>query len=395
MPVITNIEDLRALAEKRVPRMFYDYADSGSWTEGTYRANESDFAKIKLRQRVAVNMEGRTLRTQMAGFDCAMPVAIAPTGMTGMQHADGEMLGAIAAKKFGVPFTLSTMSICSIEDIATATRAPFWFQLYWMRDRDFMDRLMDRAKAAGVSALMLTLDLQVLGQRHKDIKNGLTAPPKPTLANILNLMTKPRWCLGMARTRRHGFGNLIGHAKGVSDMSSLSTWTREQFDPKLDWNDVEWIKKRWGGKLILKGIMDAEDARLAAASGADAMVVSNHGGRQLDGAPSSIEALPAIVQAVGKAIEVWMDGGIRSGQDVLKAVALGARGTLIGRSFLNGLGAMGEAGVTQALEIIAKELDITMAFCGHTDIRTVDRGILLPGTVPGAALITALGTSAS
>ncbi|MBC8055967.1 MAG: alpha-hydroxy-acid oxidizing protein [Rhizobiales bacterium] len=382
MPVITHIEDLRALAERRVPRMFYDYADSGSWTESTYRANESDFQKIKLRQRVAVDMEGRTVRTQMIGIDTAMPVAIAPTGLTGMQHADGEILGALAAKKFGIPFTLSTMSICSIEDIAQATRAPFWFQLYWMRDRDFMDRLMDRAKAANCSALVLTLDLQVLGQRHKDLKNGLTAPPKPTLANILNLMTKPRWCLGMAATRRHGFGNLIGHAKGVSDMSSLSTWTREQFDPKLDWNDVAWIKKRWGGKLILKGIMDVEDARLAAESGAEALVVSNHGGRQLDGAPSSIEALPAIAQAVGHQIEVWMDGGIRSGQDVLKAVALGAKGTLIGRSFLYGLGAMGEAGVTKALEIIAKELEITMAFCGHTDIRRVDRSILLPGTFP-------------
>lgn len=382
MPVITNIEDLRVLAEKRVPRMFYDYADSGSWTEGTYRANESDFQSIKLRQRVAVNMENRTLRTEMAGQSTAMPVAIAPTGLTGMQHADGEILAARAAEKFGIPFTLSTMSICSIEDIRAHTKAPFWFQLYWMRDRDFMDRLMDRAKAAGVSALMLTLDLQVLGQRHKDLKNGLTAPPKPTLANILNLMTKPRWCLGMAATRRHSFGNLVGHAKGVSDMSSLSTWTREQFDPKLDWNDVEWIKKRWGGKLILKGIMDVEDARLAADSGADAMVVSNHGGRQLDGAPSSISALPAIVSEVGSRIEVWMDGGIRSGQDVLKAVALGAKGTLIGRSFLYGLGAMGEAGVTKTLEIIAKELDITMAFCGHTDIRTVDRNILLPGTFP-------------
>jgi L-lactate dehydrogenase (cytochrome) len=383
MPVITHIEDLRVLAQKRVPRMFYDYADSGSYTEGTYRANESDFQKIKLRQRVAVNMENRSLRTKMVGIDTAMPVAIAPTGLTGMQHADGEILGALAAKKFGIPFTLSTMSICSIEDIAQATRAPFWFQLYWMRDRDFMDRLMDRAKAANCNALMLTLDLQVLGQRHKDIKNGMTAPPKPTLANILNLMTKPRWCLGMAGTKRHGFGNLIGHAKGVSDMTSLGTWTKEQFDPKLDWNDVEWIKKRWGGKLILKGIMDEEDAHLAVESGADAMIVSNHGGRQLDGAPSSIEALPAIAQAVGKTIEVWMDGGIRSGQDVLKAVALGAKGTLIGRSFLYGLGAMGEEGVTKALEIIAKELDITMAFCGHTDIRTVDRGILLPGTVPG------------
>ena len=380
MPVITHIEDLRVLAQKRVPRMFYDYADSGSYTEGTYRANEADFQSIKLRQRVAVNMDNRTLRTTLAGTDAIMPVAIAPTGLTGMQHADGEMLAALAAKKFGIPFTLSTMSICSIEDIAAATKAPFWFQLYWMRDRDFMERLMERARAANCSALMLTLDLQVMGQRHKDLKNGMTAPPKPTLANILNLMMKPRWCLGMAGTRRHSFGNLVGHAKGVSDMSSLSTWTKEQFDPKLDWNDVAWIKKRWGGKLILKGIMDEEDARLAVESGADAMIVSNHGGRQLDGAPSSIKALPAIAQAVGKDIEVWMDGGIRSGQDVLKAVALGARGTLIGRAFLYGLGAMGEAGVTKALEIIYKELDVTMAFCGHTDIRTVDKGILLAGT---------------
>ncbi len=382
MPVITHIEDLRVLAEQRVPRMFYDYADSGSYTEGTYRANESDFQKIKLRQRVAVNMDNRSVRTTMAGVETAMPVAIAPTGLTGMQHADGEILGALAAKKFGIPFTLSTMSICSIEDIAAATQAPFWFQLYWMRDRDFMERLMDRARAANCSALMLTLDLQVLGQRHKDLKNGMTAPPKPTIANILNLMTKPRWCLGMAGTRRHGFGNLIGHAKGVSDMTSLGAWTKEQFDPKLDWNDVEWIKQRWGGKLILKGIMDVEDARRAADSGAEAMVVSNHGGRQLDGAPSSIAPQPANAQAVGSKIEVWMDGGIRSGQDVLKAVALGARGTLIGRSFLYGLGAMGEAGVTKALELIHRELDITMAFCGRTDIHTVDRSILLPGTCP-------------
>ena len=378
MPVITEIEDLRLLAQRRVPRMFYDYADSGSWTESTYRANQADFQDILLRQRVAVNMDNRSTATTMAGVPVAMPVAIAPTGLTGMQHADGEMLAARAAQRFGIPFTLSTMSICSIEDIAQATRAPFWFQLYWMRDRDFMDNLMDRAKAAGVSALMLTLDLQVLGQRHKDLKNGLTAPPKPTLANILNLMGKPRWCLGMARTKRHGFGNLMGHAKGVSDMSSLGTWTKEQFDPRLDWNDVAWIKKRWGGKLILKGIMDVEDARLAADSGADALVVSNHGGRQLDGAPSSIRALPEIADAVGPRIEVWMDGGIRSGQDVLKAWALGARGTLIGRAMLWGLGAMGEAGVSKALEIIHKELDITMAFCGHTDIRNVDRKILLP-----------------
>ncbi len=382
MTVITEIEDLRRLAQQRVPRMFYDYADSGAWTEGTYRANQSDFAKIKLRQRVAVNMSNRSLRTTMAGTPVSMPVAIAPTGLTGMQHADGEILGAKAALAFGVPFTLSTMSICSIEDIAAATGAPFWFQLYWMRDRDFMERLMDRARAANCSALVLTLDLQVLGQRHKDLKNGLTAPPKPTLANILNLMTKPRWCLGMAGTRRHGFGNLIGHAKGVSDMTSLGAWTREQFDPELDWNDVEWIKKRWGGRLILKGIMDVEDARLAADSGADAMVVSNHGGRQLDGAQSSIEALPAIVQAVGSRVEVHLDGGIRSGQDVLKAVALGAKGTYIGRAFLYGLGAMGQAGVTRALEIIHKELDVTMAFCGHTDIRNVDSRILVPWTIP-------------
>jgi len=382
MPVITHIEDLRVLAEKRVPRMFYDYADSGSYTESTYRANQSDFQRILLRQRVAVNMENRTLRTQMVGVDSAMPVAIAPTGLTGMQHADGEILGALAAQKFGIPFTLSTMSICSIEDVAAATKAPFWFQLYVMKDRDFIERLIDRAKAANVGALMLTLDLQILGQRHKDIKNGLSTPPKPTLVNILNLMTKPRWCLGMLGTKRHSFGNIVGHAKGVGDLSSLSSWTAEQFDPALNWRDVEWIKKRWGGKLILKGVMDVEDARLAADSGADALIVSNHGGRQLDGAPSSITALPAIAQAVGRQIEVWMDGGIRSGQDVLKAVALGAKGTLIGRSFLYGLGAMGEAGVTKALEIIAKELEITMAFCGHTDIRTVDRDVLLPGTFP-------------
>jgi L-lactate dehydrogenase (cytochrome) len=382
MPVITTIEDLRELAEKRVPRMFYDYADSGSYTESTYRANESDFKTIKLRQRVAVNMENRTLRTKMVGIDAAMPVAIAPTGMTGMQHADGEILGALAAKKFGIPFTLSTMSICSIEDVAEATRAPFWFQLYVMKDRDFVARMIDRAKAANCSALMLTLDLQVLGQRHKDIKNGLSAPPKPTLKNLLNLMTKPRWCMGMLGTKRRTFGNIVGHAKGVGDLSSLSSWTAEQFDPRLNWNDVEWIKQRWGGKLILKGIMDAEDARHAVDTGADAMIVSNHGGRQLDGAPSSIAALPAIAEAVGADIEVWMDGGIRSGQDVLKAVALGAKGTLIGRSFLYGLGAMGEAGVTKALEVIAKELEITMAFCGHTDINRVDRGILLPGTLP-------------
>jgi L-lactate dehydrogenase (cytochrome) len=382
MPVITCVEDLRQLARKRVPRMFYDYADSGSWSESTYRANESDLQRILLRQRVAISVEPRSLRSRMIGQDVSMPVALAPTGLTGMMHADGEILAARAAHRFGVPFTLSTMSICSIEDVAEETEAPFWFQLYVMRDRDFIGRLIDRARAARCSALMLTLDLQILGQRHKDLKNGLAAPPKPTLANLINLAMKPRWCLGMAGTRRRGFGNIVGHVKGVTDMGSLSAWTSQQFDPTLNWNDVQWIRKRWGGRLILKGIMDVEDARLAADSGADALVVSNHGGRQLDGAPSSIRALPAIVDAVGSRIEVWMDGGSRSGQDVLKAIALGAHGTLIGRSFIYGLGALGEAGVTRCLQIIRHELDVTMAFCGRSDITSVDRAILLP-TLPG------------
>jgi L-lactate dehydrogenase (cytochrome) len=382
MPVITNIEDLRVLAEKRVPRMFYDYADSGSWTEGTYRANEADFQKIKLRQRVAVNMENRTTATKMVGLDVKMPVAIAPVGLTGMQSADGEIKAARAAEKFGIPFILSTMSICSMEDVAAATTAPFIYQLYMMRDREAMSNMIERARKAKCSALVLTLDLQVIGQRHKDLKNGLTAPPSPTIANIINLMTKPRWCLGMAGTKRHTFGNLVGHVKGVSNMKSLSSWTNEQFDPRLSWEDVAWVKAQWGGKLILKGIQDVEDAKLAAQSGADAIVVSNHGGRQLDGAQSSIEALPAIVAAVGDQIEVWMDGGIRSGQDVLKAWALGARGVLIGRAMVYGLGAMGEEGVTKALQIIHKELDVTMAFCGHTNIQNVNTNILLPGTFP-------------
>ena len=382
MSVITTIEDLRVLAEKRVPRMFYDYADSGSWTESTYRANESDFQKIKLRQRVAVNMEGRSTATTMVGQPVAMPVAIAPTGLTGMQHADGEILAARAAKKFGVPFTLSTMSICSIEDVAKHAGEGFWFQLYVMKDRAFIERLIDRAKAANCSALVLTLDLQILGQRHKDLKNGLSAPPKLTLANMLNIATKPRWALGMLGTPRRQFGNIVGHVSGVADMSSLSSWTAQQFDPCLNWGDVEWIKNRWGGKLILKGIQDVEDAHMAVQSGADALIVSNHGGRQLDGAQSSIEALPAIVDAVGSQIEVHMDGGVRSGQDVVKARALGARGVYIGRAFLYGLGAMGEEGVSKALEIIHKELDLTMAFCGRTQMDTVDKSILLPGTFP-------------
>ena len=384
MPVITNIEDLRVLAEKRVPRMFYDYADSGSWTEGTYRANEADFQKIKLRQRVAVNMENRTTATKMVGLDVKMPVAIAPVGLTGMQSADGEIKAARAAEKFGIPFILSTMSICSMEDVAAATTAPFMYQLYMMRDREAMANMIERARKVKCSALVLTLDLQVIGQRHKDLKNGLTAPPSPTIANIINLMTKPRWCLGMAGTKRHTFGNLVGHVKGVSNMKSLASWTNEQFDPRLSWEDVAWVKAQWGGKLILKGIQDVEDAKLAVQSGADAIVVSNHGGRQLDGAQSSIEALPTIVAAVGDQIEVWMDGGIRSGQDVLKAWALGARGVLIGRAMVYGLGAMGEEGVSKALQIIHKELDVTMAFCGHTNIQNVNTNILLPGTFPTA-----------
>jgi len=384
MTVITTIEDLRVLAQKRVPRMFYDYADSGSWTEGTYRANSADFQKIKLRQRVAVNMENRSTAVKMVGVDVKMPVCIAPVGLTGMQHADGEIHAARAAQKFGIPFTLSTMSICSIEDIAENTTAPFWFQLYMMRDRDAMAKMIGRCKAAKCSALVLTLDLQVIGQRHKDLKNKLRASVIPSLGNALNILSKPRWVLGMMGTRRHTFRNLVGHVKGVSDVASLAAWTNEQFDPRLNWDDVAWVKAQWGSKLILKGIMDVEDAELAVKSGADAIVVSNHGGRQLDGAPSSIEALPAIVAAVGDKLEVWMDGGIRSGQDVLKAWALGARGTMIGRAMVYGLGAMGEAGVTKALQILHKELDVTMAFCGHTDIRNVDRRILLPGTYPTA-----------
>ncbi len=386
MPVITCVEDLRRLAARRLPRMFYDYADSGSWTESTYRANQADFEPIRLRQRVAIDISSRSTRTRMAGTDVAMPVAIAPTGLTGMYHADGEILAARACERFGVPYTLSTMSICSIEEVAAAPSAPFWFQLYVMRDRDFIGRLIDRAKAARCSALMVTLDVAILGQRHKDLKNGLSAPPKPTLANLLDLLRRPRWCLGMLGTKRRGFGNVLGHVAGVTDMGSLSAWTSQQFDPSLTWTDVDWIKARWGGTLILKGIMEPEDARLAVAHGADALVVSNHGGRQLDGAPSAISALPAIVEAVGGRAEVWMDGGIRSGQDVLKAVALGARGTLLGRPHLYGLGALGEAGVTRCLEIIQRELELTMAFCGRTDVRQVDRAILLPPHGPGPIL---------
>lgn len=374
---ITCVEDFRRLAEQRVPRMFYDYADSGSWTEGTYRSNADDLQRLQFRQRVATDIDQRNVRTTMLGEDVTMPVAIAPTGLTGMQHADGEILGAKAAEAFGIPFTLSTMSVCSIEDVAAQTARPFWFQLYVMRDRKFIEALIDRAKAAGCSALVLTLDLQVLGQRHKDIKNGLSTPPKPTLSNLVNLATKPRWCWHMLHTKRRSFGNIVGHVEGVEDLTSLSEWTAEQFDPSLCWDDIEWIKKRWGGKLVLKGITDADDARKAVASGADALIVSNHGGRQLDGAPSAISRLPTVVEAVGDDIDVWFDSGIRSGQDVLRATAMGAKGTFIGRAFLYALGAAGQAGVERCLSILRNELDVTMGFCGHTDISQVNRDTLL------------------
>lgn len=377
MAAITCIEDLRRIYKRRAPKMFYDYAESGSWTEQTFRDNITDFAEIRLRQKVAVDMSNRNLRSQMIGQDVTMPVALAPVGMTGMQHADGEILAARAAEAFGVPFTLSTMSICSLEDVAAQTTRPFWFQLYVMRDEDFVRRLIERAKAAKVSALVITLDLQILGQRHKDLKNGLSAPPKLTPATLADLALRWRWGMGMLQTKRRSFGNIVGHAKNVGDTSSLSSWTAEQFDPQLDWNKIAKLKEMWGGKVILKGILDAEDAKMAAEVGADAIVVSNHGGRQLDGALSSIRMLPSIMDAVGDQVEVHLDGGIRSGQDVLKALALGAKGTYIGRSFVYGLGAMGQKGVTTALELIRRELDLSMALCGERDIHNLSRDNLL------------------
>lgn len=376
MAELLTIEDLRRRARRRVPKMFFDYADSGSWTETTLRANEDDFQKIKLRQRVLVDMTDRSLASTMIGEAVSMPVALAPTGLTGMQHADGEILAAQAAEEAGVPFTLSTMSVCSIEDVAENTTKPFWFQLYVMRDRDFVNDLIDRAKAAGCSALMLTADLQILGQRHNDLRNGLSTPPKFTPKHVWQMATRPQWCLGMLGTKRRTFRNIAGHAKGVTDLSSLGKWTAEQFDPRLSWADVAWIKERWGGKLIIKGILDVEDAKMAAATGADAIIVSNHGGRQLDGAPSSISVLPEIVEAVGDRIEIHLDGGIRSGQDVLKAVCLGAKGVYIGRPFLYGLGAGGRDGVKLALDIIRKELDITLALCGKRDIAQAGKDML-------------------
>ena len=377
MPVITNIADLKRIYKRRVPKMFYDYAESGSWTEQTFRENTSDFEQLRLRQRIAVDMDGRTTASTMVGEDVAMPVALAPVGLTGMQSADGEIKAAKAAEKFGVPFCLSTMSICSIEDVAKHTTKPFWFQVYTLKDDDFMQRLFERARAANCSAIVITVDLQVLGQRHKDLKNGLSAPPKLTIKSIANMMTKITWGLEMLQTKRRFFGNIVGHAEGVSDPSSLSSWTAEAFDPSLDWDRVKQLMDMWGGKVILKGIMEVEDAVKAAELGADAIIVSNHGGRQLDGALSSIRMLEDIVKAVGDKTEIWMDSGIRSGQDVLKALALGAKGVMIGRAWVYGLGAMGEKGVTQALEVIHKELDTSMALCGRRDVKTLDRDILL------------------
>ena len=376
MPVITTIQDLKEIYQRRVPRMFYDYCESGSWTEQTFSDNISDFAKLRLRQRVAVDMTNRSTASKMIGQDVSMPVALAPVGMTGMQCADGEIKAARAAAAFGVPYTLSTMSICSIEDVAAATDAPFWFQLYTLTDEDYSDRLIQRVKDANCSALVITLDLQILGQRHKDLKNGLSAPPKLTAKTITNLATKWSWGIEMLGTKRRGFGNIVGHVSGISDTTSLSAWTAEQFDQALDWKKVEILMKKWGGKVILKGILDPEDAKMAAKLGVDAIIVSNHGGRQLDGALSSIRMLPSIVKAVDGKCEVWMDGGIRSGQDILKAKALGATGTMIGRSYIYGLGAMGQAGVTKALEVMQKELDTTMALCGHRDINDVTSDIL-------------------
>jgi L-lactate dehydrogenase (cytochrome) len=384
MPVITCIDDLKQLYKKRTPKMFYDYCESGSYTEQTFRDNSSDFSEIRLRQRVARDLTGRSTASTMMGAPVAMPVALAPVGSTGMQRPDGEIKAARAAAAFGVPFTLSTMSVCSIEDVAAHSPTPFWFQLYVMKDEDFVDAIIERARKAKCSALVVTLDLQILGQRHKDLKNGLTTPPKLTLPNILNMMTKPTWSMEMLGTPRRTFRNIVGHAKGVTDLANLSVWTNEQFDPLLTWDKVKRIRDQWGGKLILKGILDADDARMAMDVGADAIIVSNHGGRQLDGALSSIRVLPSIVAAVGDQTEVYMDSGIRSGQDVLKALALGAKATFIGRSYIYGLGAMGQAGVTKALEVIQKEMDITMALCGVQ--KAVDFGpehVLVPKDFAG------------
>ena len=376
MTAVTSIDDLKRLYQRRVPRMFFDYTESGSWTEQTFQANERHLQGLKFKQRVLVDISDRDLASAMLGQPVTMPVALSPVGMTGLQHGDGEIKAARAAAQFGVPYALSTMSICSIEDVASKTSKPFWFQLYVMRDRGFVKALIERAKAAQCSALILTADLQILGQRHKDIKNGLSTPPKPTIKNLLSTLGHPRWALSMLSANRRYFGNIVGHVSGVSDTSSLSEWTAKQFDPALTWDDVAWIKEAWNGPLIIKGIMTPEDARLALESGADAIVVSNHGGRQLDGAPATVEVLPEIKDSLGNELEVWIDGGIRSGQDVLRVLALGADAAMIGRPYIYGLGALGEKGVIKALEIIRAELDLSMAFCGRTSVEAIDASIL-------------------
>ncbi|MGQ0510428.1 MAG: alpha-hydroxy acid oxidase [Betaproteobacteria bacterium] len=378
MPVVTNIADLRELSRQRIAKAIFDYVDRGAYDEATLRANREDLEALKFRQRVAIDVDNRSLGSTMLGEPVAMPVALAPVGLTGLNWADGEILAARAAGRFGIPYTLSTMSICSIEDVAGAVSTPFWFQLYVMRDRGFAASLIERAKAAKCSALVLTLDLQIQGQRHMDLKNGLAVPPKLTLGTMLDVMTKPGWALNVLTGRRKSFGNLEGRIPDAKSLSTLSQWIAGQFDPTLSWKDVAWVKSLWPGKLILKGILDVEDAKIAADSGADAIVVSNHGGRQLDGTVSSIRGLPEIAQAVGSKTEVLFDGGVRSGQDVLRALALGARGVMIGRAYAYGLGALGETGVTQALEIIRKELDVTMALCGIRDVKDASPAILRP-----------------
>jgi L-lactate dehydrogenase (cytochrome) len=376
MKHITCIEDLRLLHMKRVPKAFFDYADRGSYTEDTLRANRSDLEKIKFRQRILVDVSKRDLKTTILGQPAAMPFILAPVGLTGMQHGDGEIYACRAAQTAGVPYTLSTMSICSIEDVAANVEKPFWFQLYVMKDRGFIKALIERAIAAKCSALVLTVDLQVIGQRHADIKNGMTVPPEWSLSKLIDFATKPAWVSGVLRGKRRTFGNIASQIKDTDDITKLAEWTNSQFDTTLNWKDVEWVRSIWPGKLIIKGILDVEDAKLAAKTGAQALVVSNHGGRQLDGAPSSISVLPEIVETVGSQIEIMFDGGIRTGQDAVRALALGAKSCMIGRAYVYGLGAGGQAGVAKALDILAKEMATTMGLCGVNTIAEIDRHIL-------------------
>ncbi len=376
MQTIACVEDLREIYKRRVPKMFIDYAESGSYSEQTLRWNREDLQKIRLKQKVLTDVSKRDTKTTLAGKQVSVPLVLAPIGLCGMQRANGEILAARAADEAGIPFTLSTMSVCSIEDVASETKKPFWFQLYVMRDRDFIRNLIARAAAARCSALVLTVDLQILAQRHRDVRNGLSVPPKMKISNIIDILGKPRWLAGIIGTKRRSFGNLVGHVKVARDAGSLGEWTANQFDPALNWEDVKWIRKLWKGKLIIKGIMDVSDAKLALKHGADGIVVSNHGGRQLDGAPSSISALPKIVDVVGDKTEVLFDGGIRSGQDLMRALALGAKGAMIGRAFIYGLGANGQEGVRTAIECIRKELDMSMALTGVNKISEIDQRVL-------------------